>query len=228
MPDQEIRVARCGPREVPSAAEVESLYHAATCGSPLRETRATAAGSARLYAALLRRPDLEAVAARAGRRPARRVRLRARLAVGRAGRRLGGPAPGAPGRGGRPARRPVRRVPARRPPVVPPGRPGPAAAPDPPFRNEDRRVADHPGRADPGDGPVPAGRVGTDRPRPGHPRCPSRPGPHSPVSAARASAARPYIWPWDASRAASFPRRRGADMPGRPAWKTNSWCPTRR
>jgi ribosomal protein S18 acetylase RimI-like enzyme len=65
MPDRDIRVARCGPGEVPSAAGVESLYHAATCGHPLRETRATAAGYARLYAALLRRPDLEAVAARA-------------------------------------------------------------------------------------------------------------------------------------------------------------------
>ena len=61
MTDQ---VVRCGPREVPSAAEVESLYYAATCGSPLHESRATAAGCARLYAALLRRPDLEAVAAR--------------------------------------------------------------------------------------------------------------------------------------------------------------------
>ena len=61
MPDQ---VVRCGPREVPSAAEVESLYYAATCGTPLHESRVTAAGYARLYAALLRRPDLEAVAAR--------------------------------------------------------------------------------------------------------------------------------------------------------------------
>lgn len=65
MPDREIQVFRCGPRQVPSAAEVESLYYAATCGSPLHESRATAAGYARLYAALLRRPDLEAVAARA-------------------------------------------------------------------------------------------------------------------------------------------------------------------
>ena len=68
MPEREIpgvQVYRCGLRQVPSAAEVESLYHAATCGHPLRESRATAAGYARLYAALLRRPDLEAVAARA-------------------------------------------------------------------------------------------------------------------------------------------------------------------
>jgi ribosomal protein S18 acetylase RimI-like enzyme len=68
MPDRvvpEISVSRCAPRQVPSAAEVESLYYAATCGSPLHESRATAAGYARLYAALLRRPDLEAVAARA-------------------------------------------------------------------------------------------------------------------------------------------------------------------
>ena len=66
MTDREIRVSRCGPDQVPSAAEVELLYYAATCGCPLRESRATAAGYARLYAALLRRPDLEAVAARAG------------------------------------------------------------------------------------------------------------------------------------------------------------------
>jgi len=65
MADQQTRVFRCGPGQVPNAAEVESLYYAATCGSPLRESRATAAGYARLYAALLRRPDLEAVAARA-------------------------------------------------------------------------------------------------------------------------------------------------------------------
>jgi ribosomal protein S18 acetylase RimI-like enzyme len=68
MPDRvipEIEVFRCSPRPVPSAAEVESLYYAATCGSPLRGSRATAAGCARLYAALLRRPDFEAVAARA-------------------------------------------------------------------------------------------------------------------------------------------------------------------
>jgi GNAT superfamily N-acetyltransferase len=57
-------VFRCGPGQVPSAAEVESLYYAATCGSPLHESRAMAAGCARLYAALLRRPDIEAVAAR--------------------------------------------------------------------------------------------------------------------------------------------------------------------
>lgn len=66
MADREIRVSRCGPGQVPSAAEVELLYYAATCGCPLRESRAAAAGSARLYAALLRRPDLEAVAARSG------------------------------------------------------------------------------------------------------------------------------------------------------------------
>ncbi len=68
IPDRaipEIQVARCGPRQVPSAAEVESLYYAATCGSPLHESRATAAGYARFYAARLRRPDLQAVAARA-------------------------------------------------------------------------------------------------------------------------------------------------------------------
>ena len=59
-------MSRCGPGQVPSAAEVESLYYAATCGSPLHESRAAAAGCARLYAALLRRPDLEAVAARNG------------------------------------------------------------------------------------------------------------------------------------------------------------------
>ena len=64
MADREIRVSRCGPGQVPSAAEVELLYYAATCGRPLRESRAMAAGYARLYAALLRRPDLEAVAAR--------------------------------------------------------------------------------------------------------------------------------------------------------------------
>jgi ribosomal protein S18 acetylase RimI-like enzyme len=64
MADQQTRVFRPGPGQVPNAAEVESLYYAATCGSPLRESRATAAGHARLYAALLRRPDLEAVAAR--------------------------------------------------------------------------------------------------------------------------------------------------------------------
>ena len=67
MADPQTRVFRCGPGQVPNAAEVESLYYAATSGSPLRESRATAAGHARLYAALLRRPDLEAVAARAGR-----------------------------------------------------------------------------------------------------------------------------------------------------------------
>jgi len=61
----EIKVFRCGPQQVPSAAEVEVLCFAATCGRPLHESRATAAGYARLYAALLRRPDLEAVAARA-------------------------------------------------------------------------------------------------------------------------------------------------------------------
>src|SRR5258708_7152862 len=61
----EIQVFRCGPRQVPSAAEVDVLCYAAACGSPLHESRATAAGYARLYAALLRRPDLEAVAARA-------------------------------------------------------------------------------------------------------------------------------------------------------------------
>jgi ribosomal protein S18 acetylase RimI-like enzyme len=66
MADREIRVARCGPGQVPSAAEVELLYYAATCGCPPRESRAAAAGYARLYAALLRRPDLEAVAARSG------------------------------------------------------------------------------------------------------------------------------------------------------------------
>ena len=66
MADREIRVSRCGPGQVPSAAEVESLYYAATCGSPLHESRAVAAGCARLYAALLRRPDIEAVAARTG------------------------------------------------------------------------------------------------------------------------------------------------------------------
>ena len=65
MTDPEIRVAHCGPGQVPSAAEVESLCYAATCGSPLHESRAAAAGYARLYAALLRRPDIEAVAARA-------------------------------------------------------------------------------------------------------------------------------------------------------------------
>lgn len=65
MPDLGTQVFRCGPGQVPSAAEVESLYYAATCGSPLRESRAIAAGYARLYAALLRRPDVEAVAARA-------------------------------------------------------------------------------------------------------------------------------------------------------------------
>ena len=64
MADREIRVSRCGPGQVPSAAEVESLYYAATCDRPLRESRAAAAGYARQYAALLRRPDLEAVAAR--------------------------------------------------------------------------------------------------------------------------------------------------------------------
>src|SRR5712672_730195 len=61
----EIQVFRCGPRQVPSAAEVAVLCYAAACGSPLHASRATAAGYARLYAALLRRPDLEAVAARA-------------------------------------------------------------------------------------------------------------------------------------------------------------------
>ena len=61
----EIKVFRCGPQQVPSAAEVEVLCFAATCGRPLHESRTTAAGYARLYAALLRRPDLEAVAARA-------------------------------------------------------------------------------------------------------------------------------------------------------------------
>ena len=64
MADRDIRVSRCGPGQVPSAAEVDLLYYAATCGCPLRESRAPAAGYARLYAALLRRPDLEAVAAR--------------------------------------------------------------------------------------------------------------------------------------------------------------------
>ena len=64
MSDLGSQVFRCGPGQVPSAAEVESLYHAATCGSPLHESRAMAAGYARLYAALLRRPDIEAVAAR--------------------------------------------------------------------------------------------------------------------------------------------------------------------
>ncbi len=64
MADPDIRVARCGPGQVPSAAEVGSLYYAATCGRPLRESRAAAAGCARLYAARLRRPDLQAVAAR--------------------------------------------------------------------------------------------------------------------------------------------------------------------
>src|SRR6202044_240462 len=54
------------PGQVPSAAEVESLYYAATCGSPLHESRAVAAECARLYAALLRRPDIKAVAARTG------------------------------------------------------------------------------------------------------------------------------------------------------------------
>jgi ribosomal protein S18 acetylase RimI-like enzyme len=62
--DQQIQVSRCAPGQVPSAAEVESLYYTATYGSPLRESRVTAAGYARLYAALLRRPDLEAVAGR--------------------------------------------------------------------------------------------------------------------------------------------------------------------
>jgi ribosomal protein S18 acetylase RimI-like enzyme len=68
MPDRatpEIQLFRCGPRQVPSAAEVEVLCFAGTCGRPPHESRATAAGYARLYAALLRRPDLEAVAARA-------------------------------------------------------------------------------------------------------------------------------------------------------------------
>jgi ribosomal protein S18 acetylase RimI-like enzyme len=65
VPDLGTQVFRCGPGQVPSAAEVESLYYAATCGSPLHESRARAAGCARLYAALLRRPDIEAVAARA-------------------------------------------------------------------------------------------------------------------------------------------------------------------
>ena len=51
MADREIRVSRCGPGQVPSAAEVELLYYAATCGRPLRESRAMAAGYARLYAA---------------------------------------------------------------------------------------------------------------------------------------------------------------------------------
>ena len=66
MPDLGTQVSRCSPGQVPSAAEVESLYYAATCGSPLHESRAVAAGCARLYAALLRRPDIEAVAARTG------------------------------------------------------------------------------------------------------------------------------------------------------------------
>ena len=65
MAEQPIPVFRCGPRQVPSAAEVGSLCYAATCESPLRESRGMAAGCARLYAARLRRPDLEAVAARA-------------------------------------------------------------------------------------------------------------------------------------------------------------------
>jgi ribosomal protein S18 acetylase RimI-like enzyme len=64
VPDQPARIFRCGPAQVPSAAEVESLCYAAACGHRLRESRAAAAGYARLYAALLRRPDLEAVAAR--------------------------------------------------------------------------------------------------------------------------------------------------------------------
>ena len=70
-----IQVARCGRGQVPSAAEVGALYYAATCGRPLRESRAAAAGCARLYAARLRRPDLEAVAARApaARAPAGRL-----------------------------------------------------------------------------------------------------------------------------------------------------------
>ena len=37
VPDPGTRVFRCGPGQVPSAAEVESLYYAATCGSPLDE-----------------------------------------------------------------------------------------------------------------------------------------------------------------------------------------------
>ena len=65
MADLGIQVARCGRGQVPSAAEVGALYYAATCGRPLRESRAAAAGCARLYAARLRRPDLQAVAARA-------------------------------------------------------------------------------------------------------------------------------------------------------------------
>ena len=65
MADLTIQVARCGPGQVPSAAEVGALYYAAACGCPLRESRAAAAGCARLYAARLRRPDLQAVAARA-------------------------------------------------------------------------------------------------------------------------------------------------------------------
>ena len=85
MADLGIQVTRCGRGQVPSAAEVGALYYAATCGRPLRESKAAAAGCARLYAARLRRPDLQAVAARAPAWPPRRVRLRARLAVGRAG-----------------------------------------------------------------------------------------------------------------------------------------------
>jgi ribosomal protein S18 acetylase RimI-like enzyme len=65
VPELGTQVFRCSPGQVPSAAEVESLYYAATCGGPLHESRVTAAGYARLYAALLRRPDIEAVAARA-------------------------------------------------------------------------------------------------------------------------------------------------------------------
>ena len=142
MADQ---VVRCGPREVPSAAEVESLYYAATCGSPLHESRATAAGYARLYAALLRRPDLEAVAARDphgqlagftyghGWRWAEQAddwaaQLKERLAG--AADRLDG-------------RFAVYLLAVH--PVAPPGRPGPAADGHAPFRNENRRVADYPG-----------------------------------------------------------------------------------
>ncbi len=67
MADREIPVLRCGPGQVPSAAEVGSLYQAAGCGSPRDGSRVAAARYARVYAARLRRPDLEAVAARTGR-----------------------------------------------------------------------------------------------------------------------------------------------------------------
>ena len=40
-----IQVARCGRGQVPSAAEVGSLYYAATCGRPLRESRARPPGA---------------------------------------------------------------------------------------------------------------------------------------------------------------------------------------